>query len=193
MVVEQVKTPFSKRFMDTAPLLVKAGLIIPDMATAERSKGVYSVPLRKDKITAFGSKGISPTHQGQLSNAIDFFVPEGTEVMAACRGKVVELRSSSTEKGTTVDFWDRGNFVEIYHPEFKEYTWYEHLMADKVFVKVGEMVKEGQVIALSGNTGFTEVPHLHFQVHRYLGEGWERYVTLRARLRWDKDRYRFND
>jgi murein DD-endopeptidase MepM/ murein hydrolase activator NlpD len=188
----QVKTPFSKKFMDTAPLLVKAGLILP-RETAELSKGLYAVPLPVDKITQFGSKGISPTHQGQVSNAIDFFVPEGTDVLAAGNGKVVELRSSSREKGMTVDFWDRGNFVEIYHAEFDEYTWYEHLMADKVFVKVGDTVKEGQVIALSGNTGFTEVPHLHFQVHRYLGKGWTDYITLRARLKWDKDPYRFND
>ena len=72
----QIKTPFSEEFMDTAPILVEKGLI-PLRSSKEFSNGFYSVPLRTDKITQFGSKGISPTHQGQLANAIDFFVARG--------------------------------------------------------------------------------------------------------------------
>lgn len=188
----QVKTPFSEKFMDTAPILVEKG-IIPLKSSKERSNGLYSVPLRIGKITQFGSKGISPTHQGQLANAIDFFVPEGTEVMAAGSGKVVGLRSTSNESGTDISFWDKANYVDIYHPQFGEYTWYEHLMFGKVLVKVGDTVKEGQVIALSGNTGFSEIPHLHFQVNKYFGDKPEDYVTLKARLKWFEDPYKFND
>lgn len=189
----QIKTPFSKEFMDTAPLLVKMGLI-PLRSSRDSSRGIYAVPLPTDEITEFGSKGISPTHQGYLANAIDFFVPEGTEVLAAADGEVVSLRDSSKEGGIDPSFWDKGNYVDIRHPQFNEYTWYEHLMFNGIMVKVGDHVKEGQVIALSGNTGFTEIPHMHFQVNQYFGDTLEDYVTVKARFKnWEGDPYRFND
>jgi murein DD-endopeptidase MepM/ murein hydrolase activator NlpD len=191
-VEPQIKTPFSGEFMATASLLVKAGLI-PFRSSREFSKGSYAVPLSTDKITAFGSKGISPTHQFQLANAIDFFVPEGTEVMAAASGKVVGLRATSNEGGMALSFWDKGNYLDIWHPQFGEYTWYEHLMFNEILVRVGDVVKEGQVIARSGNTGFSDKPHLHFQVNRYFGDGPEDYVTVKARLKWAEDPYKFND
>ena len=192
MMEARIETPFSKRFMDTASVLVEKGLI-PLRSSRDYSKGLYAVPLRTERITQFGSKGISPTHQGQLANSIDFFVPEGTEVLAASSGEVVGLRGSSNEGGVDISFWDKGNYVNICHPQFDEYTWYEHLMCSKIFIKIGDTVKEGQGIALSGNTGFSEIPHLHFQVNQYFGEKAEDYVTVKARLKWLENPYRFND
>jgi murein DD-endopeptidase MepM/ murein hydrolase activator NlpD len=114
--------------------------------------------------------------------------------LAASDGEVVDIRSSSNEGGTDPSFWDKGNYVDIHHPEFDEYTWYEHLMFNKVLVKVGDQVKEGQAIALSGNTGFTEIPHMHFQVNQYFGDKREDYVTVKARFKnWGGDPYKFND
>ncbi len=172
--------PFSKKFMDTAPMLAASGLIRKHSSTAY-SRGVYVLPLRAASVTEVGSKGISPTHQGQMSNCIDFFVPEGTPVMAAADGVVVELKQSSDTTGMELVDWDRGNHIELQH-KLDEYTWYEHLQFNQVFVKMGESVKAGQVIALSGNTGFSEVPHLHFQVTQYPDEDWLNFVTVKARF-----------
>ena len=173
--------PFSRKFMDRAPALAASGLIKSHSST-EYSKGIYILPLMASAVTEVGAEEISPTHQGQLSNSIDFFVPEGTAVMAAADGTVVELRQSSNTTGMELEDWDRGNHLELHHPQFGEYTWYEHLQYNKIFVKMGEKVKVGQVIALSGNTGLSEVPHLHFQVNQYPGEDWPNFVTVKARF-----------
>ncbi|MEV0053612.1 M23 family metallopeptidase [Saccharopolyspora shandongensis] len=45
-----------------------------------------------------------------------------------------------------------------------EWDWYFHIQADGVLVNVGDVVTQGQAIALSGNTGRSTEPHLHFQV-----------------------------
>lgn len=103
--------------------------------------------------------------------------------MAAADGVVVELKQSSNTTGMELKDWDKGNYIELHHSQFGEYTWYEHLQCGKVFVKIGEKVKVGQVIALSGNTGFSEVPHLHFQVTQYPGEDWVNFVTVKARFK----------
>lgn len=178
----QIKTPFSKEFMDMAPVLLRQGLISPRSST-EFSNGIYTVPLRTDKLTQYGSKGISPTHQGQLSNSIDFFAPEGTEVLAAAHGEVVSLRRCSAVGGTDPSFWGKGNYINISHQRFGESTWYEHLMFNRIFVGVGDTVDEGQLIGLLGNTGFSEIPHLHFQVNQYFGDKEEDFVTVRVRFK----------
>jgi murein DD-endopeptidase MepM/ murein hydrolase activator NlpD len=77
--------------------------------------------------------------------------------------------------------WPLGNHVELQHA-LDEYTWYEHLKYNEVYVKIGDKVKAGQVIALSGNTGFSEIAHLHFQVTQYPTEEWLDFVTVKARF-----------
>jgi murein DD-endopeptidase MepM/ murein hydrolase activator NlpD len=172
--------PFSKKFMDRAPALAAAGLIRPHFTTAQ-SRNTYILPLRASAVTEVGSKGISPTHQGQMINSIDFFVPEGTPIIAAADGIVVEMMKSSNTTGMRLEDWPLGNHVELQHA-LDEYTWYEHLKYNEVYVKIGDKVKAGQLIALSGNTGFSEIAHLHFQVTQYPGEDWLDFVTVKARF-----------
>jgi murein DD-endopeptidase MepM/ murein hydrolase activator NlpD len=53
---------------------------------------------------------------------------------------------------------------------------YLHFKKDGINVKIGEQIKEGQVIGLSGNTGYSERPHLHLTVFKPLtGEKRENY------------------
>lgn len=63
-----------------------------------------------------------------------------------------------------------------------EFSQFCHLKHKGALVKSGEKVKAGQTIALSGNTGFSTAPHLHFQVFRLnkTKVGWE---TLRIRFK----------
>lgn len=92
-------------------------------------------------------EGASTFHRG-----IDIAVPTGTEVYAAAAGKVITARD--TGLGGLTIFIDHGNGY---------YTCYMHLSAFKV--SVGSVVAKGDVIALSGNTGNSSGPHLHFGVY----------------------------
>lgn len=90
---------------------------------------------------------VSANHQG-----IDVGVNEGTTVVAAMEGKV-SLVSNQGEYGT---------HVKIVNKDIT--TIYAH--CSKILVKEGENIKKGQKIALSGNTGRTTGPHLHFEIRR---------------------------
>lgn len=84
---------------------------------------------------------------------IDFGCPVGTPILAAEKGIVVR-RSVSTK--------DYGEFVVIWHKELNLATWYCHL--SEQLVNVGDTVEKGQRIGISGSTGNTSGPHLHFNV-----------------------------
>ncbi|MGN0335671.1 MAG: peptidoglycan DD-metalloendopeptidase family protein [Lachnospiraceae bacterium] len=92
------------------------------------------------------TKGASSNHKG-----IDWGTPVGTAVMASSGGTV------------TVAGWQSGYGYVVYisHPDGKQ-TRYGHL--SKVLVSVGQKVTQGQKIALSGNTGRSTGPHLHFEI-----------------------------
>ncbi|MFN8378895.1 MAG: M23 family metallopeptidase [Anaerolineae bacterium] len=89
-----------------------------------------------------------PGHMG-----VDFVAPIGTPVMTAADGVVDNVANDPT---------GFGNFVRIRHdtPDGRFITIYAHL--SRVDVTKGQQVKAGDVIGLSGNTGNTDGPHLHF-------------------------------
>lgn len=83
---------------------------------------------------------------------IDFALPMGTEIVAAAAGQVVQAGWDTTGFGNRVVL-DHGHGVQ---------TLYGHL--DHVDVMVGDVVQAGQRIGLSGNSGNSSGPHLHFGV-----------------------------
>jgi murein DD-endopeptidase MepM/ murein hydrolase activator NlpD len=91
------------------------------------------------------------THSGQ-----DFAVPTGTKVVAIHGGTVVKAGGNGAGDGPAY-----GNAVVVKHGN-GTYSQYAHL--SRVDVKVGQIVKTGQRIALSGNTGNSSGPHLHFEI-----------------------------
>lgn len=91
------------------------------------------------------------THSGQ-----DFAVATGTKVMAAHGGTVVKAGGNGAGDGPAY-----GNAVVIKHGN-GTYSQYAHL--SRVDVRVGQVVATGQKIALSGNTGNSSGPHLHFEI-----------------------------
>lgn len=156
--------------------------------TGDESRNKYEFPVPRSKVTWVGSQGISPAHQGNLCNSVDIYVPEGTLVSSAADGVVVNVSDGFSAHGISTDFWAKGNRVDIRH-KHDEYTAYEHL-APGIRVKVGDKVRKGQVIALSGNTGFSENPHLHFEAYRWFGPGPDDYETLKVRFSDFEDVYK---
>ena len=92
------------------------------------------------------TKGASSFHRG-----VDWATPTGTAVKASSAGTVVRAGWGS----------GYGYCVYINHPDGKQ-TRYGHL--SRVLVKVGDRVNQGDKIALSGNTGVSTGPHLHFEI-----------------------------
>ncbi len=86
-------------------------------------------------------------------NGIDFAVAIGTPVFASAKGII------------TYNGWDKllGKIVIINHGLGYE-TRYAH--CSRIFVKKGDFVKKGQTIALTGNTGLSTAPHLHYEIRK---------------------------
>lgn len=107
----------------------------------------------------------SVTHFGNSVYALDFGIPIGTAVHAARKGYVMATESRYSEGGFRRDLLSKANFIIIQHDDGTLGN-YAHLMKNGVVVKVGDMVDAGQLIGYSGNTGYTQGPHLHFEVHK---------------------------
>jgi murein DD-endopeptidase MepM/ murein hydrolase activator NlpD len=112
-------------------------------------------PVAKGYISSGFGRRLDP-FSGNLAlhQGIDFSTGrQGEEIMAMAAG-VVSVAGYEAEYGNMVQI-DHGNGYQ---------TLYAH--AKSTQVKVGDVVKKGQVIALSGNTGRSSGPHVHFEVHK---------------------------
>ena len=96
--------------------------------------------------------------------AIDFSLKINDTVCSAADGWVVGVIKDYELAGSSEDWFDYSNYITIYHPEYGLFTQYVHLTKNGSFVKVGDTVVKGQPIGLSGMTGYTTIPHLHFNV-----------------------------
>jgi hypothetical protein len=94
--------------------------------------------------------------------AIDARMPIGTDVLAMRAGNVVRMQVSFYDGDLTPD---NENFVAVEHDDGTTAR-YVHLTHDGALVQLGEHVQRGQRIALSGHTGNSAAPHLHFDVTR---------------------------
>lgn len=99
------------------------------------------------------------THQGEKS--LDFNLPEGTQVRAARAGVVVSVMQGFKGSCLREDCKAMANRVLVYHND-GTIAEYSHLAYNGARVAVGDSVNRGDLLALSGNTGYTRGPHLHF-------------------------------
>lgn len=102
--------------------------------------------------TSYGMR-IHPFYKNMASHqGVDFAIPEDTRVYATADGRVSDVTSSLQGGGLSVII-NHGNGYK---------TLYAHL--NKSNVKVGQVVKRGDIIAHSGNSGLSFMPHLHYEV-----------------------------
>jgi len=112
------------------------------------------VPVQGTRVSdRFGMRTNPVTRKRGMHNGIDFSVDRGTPVYATADG-IVEF---SGREGAF------GNLVILQH-NFGFKTYYGHL--DKLNVKPGDLIAKGDMIALSGNSGRSTGPHLHYEVRR---------------------------
>lgn len=114
------------------------------------------IPLRLS--APYGKRHHPILHIYRMHAGVDIIAPMNTPVYATADG-IVDLAKS-------VDNGGYGKLVKIFH-SFGFHTRYAHL--NDVKVKRGEFVKKGQLIALTGSTGTSTGPHLHYEV-RFLGQ-----------------------
>jgi murein DD-endopeptidase MepM/ murein hydrolase activator NlpD len=107
----------------------------------------------------------SYSHTGPDEYAVDFKMAEGTPVLAAREGVVVSVKDNSNRGGPSRKYEDDANLIVVQHKD-GTMAHYCHLQFKSAKVKVGEKVRAGDMLALSGNTGFTSGPHLHFAVFK---------------------------
>ncbi len=108
--------------------------------------------------------------------ALDFNMKCGTNITAAREGIVVRVKEDGDRGGLNRKYRPYGNNIVIQHPDGTR-AGYWHLQKDGALVNVGDTVQKGQVIALSGKTGYAVLPHLHFLVWKSTASGWQQVAT----------------
>ncbi|ANI00782.1 protein of unknown function [Pseudomonas koreensis] len=107
------------------------------------------------------------SHYGPKNKyAMDIAMPVGTQIIAARAGVVVKTENAQSGRGNDAS----GNFVRVLHDDGTMGV-YLHLKQGSVSVREGQRVTVGSPLALSGNTGNSSGPHLHFVVQRNTGQG----------------------
>jgi murein DD-endopeptidase MepM/ murein hydrolase activator NlpD len=110
-------------------------------------------PLDLQGFVTRGRVGEGTGGDGEAHEGIDIAVPIGTPIRASGGGTVEAAATNA----------DYGLFILLRHPGGYE-TMYGH--ASRLLVREGDSVVAGQVIALTGNSGRSTAPHLHFEIRR---------------------------
>ncbi len=111
-------------------------------------------PVNTDLISGFGYRFHPILHVKKLHTGLDFRAPIGTPVYATADGVVGHAGRSGNGYGIHIDL-KHGYGYE---------TKYAHL--SKVMVREGQKIKRGDIIGLTGNTGLSKGPHLHYEVKK---------------------------
>jgi murein DD-endopeptidase MepM/ murein hydrolase activator NlpD len=141
----------------------------------EDTSFVYHLPFEKNKKHLL-VQGYFSSYSHKNRAALDFKMKKGTTVCAARQGVVVRVKEDGNKGGWNKKYRPFGNVIVIEHADGSR-AGYWHLQYQAVFVNVGDTVKQDQPIGLSGKTGYTAFPHLHFLVWRPDGNGWRQVGT----------------
>ena len=135
--------------------LIAACLILFIGVVVQAQENPDSHPLNRELPVAseFSQRTHPFTRQNRFYRGIDIRVPVGTKVFATAQGTVTHAAFDIK----------KGYHIVIKHSDIYSTT-YTHL--SKLMVKSGDKVKKREQIALSGNTGYSTAPHLHYEVHK---------------------------
>ena len=137
---------------------------------------VYSLPYKNGK-AYWLVQGYFSRFSHRERAAIDFKIKRGTEIYAARDGVVIRVKEDGDRGGWNRKYRPYGNNIIIRHADSSR-AGYWHLQKDGALVNVGDTVEKGQLIGLSGKTGYTLFPHLHFIVWDFDVTGnWKQVAT----------------
>ena len=150
--------PLARRDAD-ATLQLKL-LAVPGLPGAMADDVIYRFPLRLPQVRVGQlPEGTFSHADAENRQAIDFAAPVGTPVVAARAGTVMQAEGRFADTGQL----DQANLVRILHADGSMAV-YAHLQRGSLSVVPGQPVEAGQLIARSGNSGWSTGPHLHFAV-----------------------------
>ena len=159
---------------------VPSAAVAPDLQLADHDDAyLYRLPygdgVSYRVIQSYGSR---LSHIGTEFYTVDFGMPIGTPVHAAREGIVVAIEDSQERACWSTGCGRYANHVAIRHSDgtIGEYF---HLQKEGVLVRVGDYVERGQAVALSGNTCYTNVPHLHFGVYTMDADSRQHSIDIR--------------
>lgn len=149
---------------------ISSNVVMGDPSAEHNSKHHYWLPfdMRKKFLVSQGFHGISTHNESDSEYAVDIAMSVGTSIHASRSGVVVDVARDFFIGGKVKKYLERANFVMILHDDGTIAT-YAHLDLESVIVRPGERVREGKMIARSGNTGFSGGPHLHFVIQKNVG------------------------
>ena len=125
---------------------------------------VYSLPVDEARFELGQAFHGGFSHQDEANRyALDLIVAEGTPVLAARSGVVMQATAGFREGGTDPSLAGRANQVRVLHDD-GSMGLYAHLQEGAVYVRAGDPISLGQVIGRAGSTGYSTGPHLHFAV-----------------------------
>ena len=144
---------------------------VPGHPGAQPRDVAYLPPLPAGSLRIEQGWGGAASHaDDENRHALDFAADPGTPVLAARGGTVMQVEAGFRGSGLDRNrLLDRANLVRILHDD-GSMALYAHLAPDGARVRPGQQVLAGEQIAVSGNTGYSSGPHLHFvvQVNRGL-------------------------
>jgi murein DD-endopeptidase MepM/ murein hydrolase activator NlpD len=142
-----------------------------DFGDPAESPYVLPYPVGAAYEVAQGYCGSGPWSSHNERFAIDFFMPIGAPVVASRAGIVVHLIEEFDDSGMNDD--SMLNYIIIQHEDGTAAV-YAHLQQHSAIVQLGDTVATGELIANSGNSGFTDnTPHLHFELYSRFPYHWK--------------------
>ncbi|MDB5258655.1 MAG: family peptidase [Chitinophagaceae bacterium] len=122
----------------------------------------YYLPYKKgDAYTV--NQGYNGIYTHKNKNSLDFDMPIGTEIHAAREGVVVKIEDSNNKHCLDEKCMKYDNFILVYQSD-GTFASYAHIKKNGAAVKEGDSIAIGQLIAYSGDVGYSNGPHLHFDV-----------------------------